>query len=71
MMSCERPLLGLPSPSSVLKNTFGMYSDSEMILPCFIVTLSQFIVGLSGRAWAMISSVSQTEAQWYPVFFHG
>lgn len=39
MMSCERPPLGLPSPSSTLENTFGTYSESEIILPCFILTL--------------------------------
>lgn len=68
-MSCERPLLGLPSPSSALKNTFGTYLDSEMILPCFILTLLQFIVCfVTGRAWAKISSLSQTEPHGIPSF---
>lgn len=72
-MSCERPLLGLPSLSSTLENTFGTYSESEIILPCFILTLLWTIACFVTRGvQARIASVLQTGAPWYPVLrpFH-
>lgn len=68
MMSCERPLLGLPSLSSVLENTFGTYSQSEIILPCFILTLLWTIVCFVTRGVrARVASPLQAGAPWYPI----
>lgn len=66
MMSCERPLLGLPSLSSALENTFGTYSESEIILPCFNLTLLWTIVCfVTTGVQAKIASLLQTGAPWY------
>lgn len=67
-MSCERPLLGLPSLASALENTFGTYSESEIILPCFILTLLWTIACFVTRGvWARVASLLQMGAPWHSV----